>query len=96
MVTRENGKTTIDDWQLTAIGVLLTLVIGAVGTLVGWQVRDVQAKVAEHDSRLTAAETTSAAHAQQLRQIELLGDRTYGEMLRLNEKFDRLSEAVRK
>jgi len=98
MVTRnrENGTTTIPDWQLAAIGGVLALVIGAVGTLVGWQIRDVQAKVSEHDNRITSQETVSATHTQQLRQIEQNGDRTYAELLRMNEKIDRVFDELRK
>ena len=96
MVSRHDGHTTIPDWQLGLAAGFIALVVGAVGTLAGWQIRDVQAKVAEHENRITSSETVAATHTQQLRQIEQNGDRTYSELLRMNEKIDRVFDELRK
>ena len=96
MVTRQNGHTTIPDWQLATIGAVLVLVIGAVGTLVGWQIRDVQAKVAEHDERLSDHNSLLATHSQQLKNIEAQGDKVDSKLTRIDEKIDKLFEEVRR
>ena len=89
MVIRENGKTTIDDWQLAVAAFLLVACSGAIGSWV-WSTIDSQgATIVEHDRALTT-------HTQQVRQLENQGDKVDGKLTRLEEKIGRIFEELRK
>jgi peptidoglycan hydrolase CwlO-like protein len=89
MVTRENGTTTIPDWQLGVAAFLLVTFSGAVATWVWSEINDHQHRLNEHD-------TVLATHTQQLRSIESQGDKVDVKLTRIDEKIDRLFEEMRK
>ncbi len=86
---REDGTTTIPDWQLGVAAFLLVACSGAVATWVGREINDHQHRLNEHD-------TVLATHTQQLRSIESQGDKVESKLTRIDEKIDRLFEEMRK
>lgn len=89
MVSRQDGHTTIPDWQLGLAAFLLVACSGAVATWVGSAINDHQHKLSEHDTML-------ATHTQQLRQVESQGDKVDAKLSKIDEKIDRIYEELRK